>query len=462
MVYNGDGARVAKTIGAATTDYVLDLASTLPVVISDTDALYLYGLDIIAEQLAGADRYYYVHDGLGSVRQVVDTSGQIATRYAYDPFGVPLAGNGVPNPYQFTGEAWDAGVELLYLRARYYQPETGRFVTKDPWAGDVWRPGTLNRYVYAGNNPVNRIDPTGLQCVGPECDPQPSGVVTPEPTPGGALTGPMATGTPIPSGAAPTGTAGPTPPPQPSPRPTAVLPVGRPRPGAVPAPQTIDLILIALVPHEVLLGRLPDPYVVLPEMMSYAMFGDYSRRASLSLSEVLLLTWFFPIGPEEWSFGPRHSLTKDVMKDPAMKWFKDEWREAGRPLPFSRRHRREGWGETWVTPAIGWAMLVQENYELGMCVLGRGSQTAGGRIDPVGGVIGSFDMIRVEKAGVGVVKFEVHSWMDRSSLSRPPGADEGLLEPVWRSDVNWRTGNWWGTRVHHHFYWYERDPLGVR
>ncbi|NIN68143.1 MAG: hypothetical protein GTO63_26235, partial [Anaerolineae bacterium] len=65
------------------------LAATLPVVISDTDAIYLYGLDIIAEQLAGADRYYYVHDGLGSVRQLVDGTGQIATRYTYDPFGVP-------------------------------------------------------------------------------------------------------------------------------------------------------------------------------------------------------------------------------------------------------------------------------------------------------------------------------------------------------------------------------------
>jgi hypothetical protein len=83
-------------------------APTLPVVISDTDAVYVYGLDIIAEQLAGADRYYYMHDGLGSVRQLLDSSGHIATRYAYDPFGVPLSGDGVPNPWRFTREAWDA------------------------------------------------------------------------------------------------------------------------------------------------------------------------------------------------------------------------------------------------------------------------------------------------------------------------------------------------------------------
>jgi RHS repeat-associated protein len=73
-----------------------------------------------------------------------------------------MGGDG-SNPYQFTGEAWDAEVELLYLRARYYQPEVGRFVTKDPWAGDVWRPGTLNRYVYVRSNPVNVADPSGLQ-----------------------------------------------------------------------------------------------------------------------------------------------------------------------------------------------------------------------------------------------------------------------------------------------------------
>ena len=169
FAYNGDGVRVGKTVGGATTDYLVDLAATLPVVISDTDAVYLYGLDIIAEQLAlrqgsgQAQRYYYVHDGLGSVRHLLDNTGQIAETYAYDPFGVALSGGSVPNPYRFTGEAWDAEMELLYLRARYYQPRTGRFVTKDPWKGDVWRPGTLDLYVYVQNNAVNYADPSGLQ-----------------------------------------------------------------------------------------------------------------------------------------------------------------------------------------------------------------------------------------------------------------------------------------------------------
>jgi uncharacterized protein RhaS with RHS repeats len=104
--YNGDGVRTSRTIGGQTTDYVLDLLATLPVVISDTQAVYLYGLDIIAQQQA--ERYYYVHDGLGSARQLVDSTGQIETNYAYDPFGVPLAGGEVYNRYQYTGEAWEA------------------------------------------------------------------------------------------------------------------------------------------------------------------------------------------------------------------------------------------------------------------------------------------------------------------------------------------------------------------
>ena len=175
--YNGDGVRTSKTVAGDTTEYALDLLATLPVVISDTDAVYLYGLDIIAQQQS--ERLYYMHDGLGSVRQLLDPTGEVETNYAYDPFGVPLAGGDTYNPYQYTGEAWDAEVELLYLRARYYQPGTGRFITKDLWEGDLLSPATLNLYVYTRNNPLNLVDPSGLQICGSFlCQPQ---VVDPDP-----------------------------------------------------------------------------------------------------------------------------------------------------------------------------------------------------------------------------------------------------------------------------------------
>jgi hypothetical protein len=69
-----------------------------------------YGLDIIAQQQA--ERLYYFHDGLASVRQMLDSTGEVETNCAYDPFGVPVVGGDASNPYQFTGEAWDAEVEL--------------------------------------------------------------------------------------------------------------------------------------------------------------------------------------------------------------------------------------------------------------------------------------------------------------------------------------------------------------
>jgi RHS repeat-associated protein len=151
--------RTNKTVSGDTTQYVLDLAATLPVVVSDTEAVYLYGLDIVAQQQS--ERQYYFHDGLGSVRQLLDSTGGIEANYAYDPFGVPVVEGDASNPNQFTGEAWDAEVELLYLRARYYQPETGRFITKDPWEGDRRSPTTLNPYVYGSDNPINLVDPSG-------------------------------------------------------------------------------------------------------------------------------------------------------------------------------------------------------------------------------------------------------------------------------------------------------------
>jgi hypothetical protein len=88
FAYNGDGVRTSKTVSGDTTQYVLDLAATLPVVVSDTEAVYLYGLDIIAQQQA--ERQYYFHDRLGSVRQLLDSTGEVQTDYAYDPFGVPV------------------------------------------------------------------------------------------------------------------------------------------------------------------------------------------------------------------------------------------------------------------------------------------------------------------------------------------------------------------------------------
>ncbi|MBI2887586.1 MAG: RHS repeat-associated core domain-containing protein [Chloroflexi bacterium] len=69
--------------------------------------------------------------------------------------------------FRYAAEQFDDTVNLIYLRARHYDPTTGRFLSKDPAGGKLSSPVTQNKYVYAGNNPVNGGDPTGLHmCLG--------------------------------------------------------------------------------------------------------------------------------------------------------------------------------------------------------------------------------------------------------------------------------------------------------
>jgi RHS repeat-associated protein len=154
---------VAKTVDGVTTGYVLDPAAGLTQVLQETTggqtASYLYGHDLLPQYDSGTWAYH-VNDGLGSVRQLVDAAGQVVQGYSFIPFGVPLGESG-GEPDGFTGEQWDASTGLVFLRARYYQPGTGRFVSKDSWEGNLRQPQTLNGFSYVENNAVNRADPTG-------------------------------------------------------------------------------------------------------------------------------------------------------------------------------------------------------------------------------------------------------------------------------------------------------------
>ncbi len=97
---------------------------------------------------------YGLVDGLGSVRQLADGQGDVVQRYDYDPFGQVVAAEGEwASPLQYTGEQWDVDAGLLYLRARWYDPATGRFLTRDPYPGLAVLPATQHSYVYVGNNP---------------------------------------------------------------------------------------------------------------------------------------------------------------------------------------------------------------------------------------------------------------------------------------------------------------------
>ena len=82
--------------------------------------------------------------------------------YEYDGFGNKINSTGTtPNNFLYRGEAYDSDLGLYYLRARYYNPLTGRFMSRDPEDGKIKDPRTLHKYLYAGGDPVNRIDPRG-------------------------------------------------------------------------------------------------------------------------------------------------------------------------------------------------------------------------------------------------------------------------------------------------------------
>ena len=110
--------------------------------------------------------FYYHKDHLGSTRLVTDESKTIVTDATYEPFGETTVTS--EESYLYTGKEKDS-TGVSYYGARYYDPETGRFLSRDALAGTKSAPQTLNRYSYCLNNPVKFVDPTGL-CVERMCN----------------------------------------------------------------------------------------------------------------------------------------------------------------------------------------------------------------------------------------------------------------------------------------------------
>ncbi len=160
--------RVSQTVDSVTESYTLDINNWLTQVLADGTNTYLYGTGRIAQYDAGGSEYF-LGDALGSVRQLADSAGVVEMSKIYQPFGQVMdsAGTAVTN-YGFTGE-WTDLSGLVYLRSRYYSPIIGRFLTKDSWQGDYYKPFTFNWWNYVGSNPINFVDPSGKFFCVPGC-----------------------------------------------------------------------------------------------------------------------------------------------------------------------------------------------------------------------------------------------------------------------------------------------------
>jgi RHS repeat-associated protein len=128
----------------------------------------LWALLLLAGAPAHAVTVTYMHtDAQGSVVAETDEDRNIVQRYEYEPYGLPLAPTTVDDAPGYTGHVHDADSGLLYMQQRYYDAQTGRFLSIDPVGVSSGNGANFNRYAYANNNPYTFIDPDGrYACTG--------------------------------------------------------------------------------------------------------------------------------------------------------------------------------------------------------------------------------------------------------------------------------------------------------
>lgn len=157
--YDGDGLRTSKTVAGDKTEFTWDEVGSTPMMLADGTNFYVYGPDgLPLEKVAGSTPVYLLHDQQGSTRLLVSATGIPVGSYSYSTYGQTIRHAGTASTaLQFDGQYTDAESGFQYLRARYYDPASGVFLSVDPLAGLTNAP-----YSFAYNSPVNLGDPQGL------------------------------------------------------------------------------------------------------------------------------------------------------------------------------------------------------------------------------------------------------------------------------------------------------------
>ena len=174
FTYDMFGRRLSKTVDGEVTYFVYDRDNVILDFVdadgiegeteAELDKRYLHGErvdQVLAQEDSTGNVNWHLADHLGSVRDLVDNNGELINHITYDSFGnvVSETDDTVDTRYLYTGREWDDEIGLQYNRARYYNPELGRFIGEDPIS---FEGGDANLYRYAENNPLGAIDPLGL------------------------------------------------------------------------------------------------------------------------------------------------------------------------------------------------------------------------------------------------------------------------------------------------------------
>ena len=169
-LYNGAGSRIRKSENGKTTDYYYSNGGVLYTTDENgkETSLNLQGIsgNVIAtgRKKDTQESYYYYHkDPAGSITNLRDADGKSIVSYQYTDFGeTSIHGDkDFYNELCYNESIYDESTGLYYLSARYYDPEDGRFISRDSYRGNSINPSTWNLYAYCANSPVNYEDPSG-------------------------------------------------------------------------------------------------------------------------------------------------------------------------------------------------------------------------------------------------------------------------------------------------------------
>ncbi len=162
--YDANGIRTQKN----DKQYVIEINNNVVAETDSTGAVIdeiLWGHQPLARKINGS-WYYYIYNAHGDVVGLVNSAGTVVNTYEYTPWGeMRSESETVDNPIKYAGEYYDEELEMIYLRARYYNPKIGRFTSLDIEEGEIVNPLDMNRYVYCRNNPIRYVDPTGREGV---------------------------------------------------------------------------------------------------------------------------------------------------------------------------------------------------------------------------------------------------------------------------------------------------------